>query len=179
MNRDGNQYPLGTLIAEAQRVAGNGDVGVMNNGGIRASMRAGVATYGSLFEIQPFENVLYRVTVRGKALRDYFEKLVARRLNAHISGAVIAYDSTRAPGARLASVRFSDGRELHDDAEYSVVFTDFLATGGDGLGLATTAIRTEVLAMNDLDALVAYLRAQPQPVRPPPDAHFVVVPASR
>ena len=46
----------------------------MNNGGIRANLRAGPATYGTLFEIQPFANILYRVTVTGKTLRDYLPR---------------------------------------------------------------------------------------------------------
>jgi 2',3'-cyclic-nucleotide 2'-phosphodiesterase (5'-nucleotidase family) len=58
LTRQGNQYPLGNLIADAQRWAAKGDVAIMNNGGIRTELRAGEATYGSLFEIQPFGNTL-------------------------------------------------------------------------------------------------------------------------
>ncbi|MDB4891714.1 MAG: cpdB, partial [Gemmatimonadetes bacterium] len=179
LTRDGNQYPLGNLIADAMRAGGKGDVAVMNNGGIRANLRAGTATYGSLFEIQPFANILYRVTVTGKTLRDYLEKLVAKRINVHISGVQISYDSTRAPGARITAVKLTDGRELKDDAQYALILNDFLATGGDGLGVTTGAIRTEVLNTTDLDALIDYLRSQPQPVRVPMDSRLIVVPPSR
>jgi 2',3'-cyclic-nucleotide 2'-phosphodiesterase (5'-nucleotidase family) len=179
LTRDGNQYPLGNLIADAMRAGGKGDVAVMNNGGIRANLRAGTATYGSLFEIQPFANILYRVTVTGKTLRDYLEKLVAKRINVHISGVQITYDSTRAPGARITSVKLVDGRELKDDAQYALILNDFLATGGDGLGVTTGAIKTEVLNTMDLDALIDYLRAQPQPVRAPMDSRLIVVPPAR
>ena len=58
LRRSGRQYALGNLIADAQRAAGKADVAVMNNGGIRADLQAGQATYGSLFEIQPFGNTL-------------------------------------------------------------------------------------------------------------------------
>jgi 2',3'-cyclic-nucleotide 2'-phosphodiesterase (5'-nucleotidase family) len=179
LTRDGNQYPLGNLIADAMRAGGKGDVAVMNNGGIRANLRAGQATYGSLFEIQPFGNVLYRVIVTGKTLHDYLEKLVARRPNVHISGVTITYDSTRAPGSRIVSARFSDGKELRDDARYALILNDFLATGGDGLGVTTGAIRTEIHSTVDLDALIDYLRALPQPVLAPTDTRFVVAPPSR
>ena len=63
------QVPLGNLIADAMRVEGKGDIGMMNNGGIRAALRAGTATYGDLFEVQPFGNILYRVTLDGRSLR--------------------------------------------------------------------------------------------------------------
>jgi 2',3'-cyclic-nucleotide 2'-phosphodiesterase (5'-nucleotidase family) len=177
--REGVQYPLGNLIADAMRTAGQGDVAVMNNGGIRANLREGPATYGTLFEVQPFANMLYRYTLSGAALRDYLEKLVGKRLNVHLSGAVVSYDSTAAPGARIRSVRLANGTELKPDGEYTLVLNDFLATGGDGLGLGTAARRTEVLPIVDLDAFVSYLRSQPQPVRAPADARFVATGAQR
>ena len=173
--RTGNQYPLGNLVADAQRAAGNGDVAVMNNGGIRANLREGPATYGSLFEVQPFGNILYRFTLSGTALRAYMEKLVATRLNAHVSGATITYDSTATAGARIRSVRMADGAELQPEREYTLVLNDFLATGGDGLGLSSAARRTEVLNTPDLDALVTYLQRQPQPVRVPAERRFIAV----
>ena len=120
------------------RAAGKGDVAVMNNGGIRADAAAGAATYGSLFEIQPFGNMLYRVTVRGATLRAYLERVVVagpaerprqrrrRRLRLH------------AP-PRLAPALGDDGRRAALDRRrgtYTLVLNDFLATGGDGLGLA-------------------------------------------
>jgi 2',3'-cyclic-nucleotide 2'-phosphodiesterase (5'-nucleotidase family) len=177
--REGTQYPLGNLIADAMRAEGKGDVAVMNNGGIRANLREGPATFGSLFEVQPFANVLYRYTLAGAALRDYLETLVGKRLNVHASGVVVTYDTTAAPGTRIRSVRMADGSELRPDGEYTLVLNDFLATGGDGLGLGTAARRTEVLAIVDLDAFVAYLRGRPQPVRAPTDARFVGTGAAR
>jgi 2',3'-cyclic-nucleotide 2'-phosphodiesterase (5'-nucleotidase family) len=175
LNREGGQYPLGNLIADAMRAAGKGDFAVMNNGGIRANLRAGPATYGSLFEVQPFANILYRVTVPGTLLRGYLEKLVAKRPNVHVSGATVTYDSTRAAGSRVTHVRMADGSALRDDRHYTIILNDFLATGGDGLGLASGALRTEILPIVDLDAFVSYLRSRPQPVRGPADARLIPV----
>ncbi len=173
--REGNQYPLGNLLTDAMRAAGKADVAITNNGGIRANLRAGAATYGSLFEVFPFGNVLYKVTVNGKGLRDYFERVVARRINAHVSGVILTYDSTKTAGPRLVSARFADGREIRDDGTYTIVMTDFLVTGGDGLSLAAAATRTEPLNIVDLDAVVDYVRALPQPVRAPPEPRIVAV----
>jgi hypothetical protein len=50
---------------------------------------------------------------------------------------------------------------------YAVVMTDFLVSGGDGLGLADAAISTVDLNIVDLDALIGYLRSRPGPVTPP------------
>ena len=170
------EVPLGNLIADAMRVEGKGDLAIMNNGGIRASLRAGTATYGDLFEVQPFGNILYRVTVGGRDLRAYLEHLVARRRPAvHLSGAVIEYDTSRAAGTRLISAQIG-GAPLADDRSYAVILNDFEYTGGSGLGFGSAVRRAENLNLVDLDAFVAYLKSLPQPVQPPTDKRFLIVP---
>jgi len=177
--RSGTEYPLGNLIADAMRVEGKGDVAVMNNGGIRANLRAGPATYGSLFEIQPFANVLYRLTVTGSALREYLEKLVGKRPNVHVSGVTITYDSTAAPGARIITAKLADGSGIRPEGRYTVILNDFLATGGDGLGLESGALKSEILPIVDLDAFIAYLESRPQPVRAPADRRLIATGTTR
>ena len=161
MPRRGDQYALGNLIADAQRAAARADVAVMNNGGIRSDLRAGPASYGALFEIQPFANMLVRVTVRGADLRAYLESFVARGApRVHVSGVVARYDLARPAGARIVSVAVG-GAPLDDSRRYTVAYTDFMATGGDGLGLAKAALKQEPLGIVDLDALIAFMRSQP------------------
>lgn len=172
LRRSGRQYALGNLIADAQRAAGKADVAVMNNGGIRADLQAGQATYGSLFEVQPFGNTLYRLTVRGRDLRAYLERLVGRDINAHVSGVSLVYQPAKPPGSRLSTVTMADGQPLRDDATYTLVLSNFLVGGGDGLGLAGSAMKTEPLGIPDIDALVSYVRAQPQPLRVPFEARL-------
>ncbi|MDH5235018.1 MAG: 5'-nucleotidase C-terminal domain-containing protein [Gemmatimonadota bacterium] len=157
--RDGDQYALGNLIADAHRVAGKGDVAVTNNGGIRTGLRAGPVTWGDLYEVQPFANRLVVMTVRGDALRTYFEGLVGGSgVRYHVSGVRLEFDAAGARGARLRRVTMADGSRLDDRRRYRVVMSDFLAAGGDGVSLAEDATREE-LNLVDLDALVDYLRA--------------------
>ena len=139
MPRRGDQYALGNLIADAQRIETHSDVAVMNNGGIRSDLRAGPLSYGTLFELQPFGNLLVQVTVRGKDLRAYIESFVAHGApRVHVSGIVAHYDLTRPVGSRIVSVTVG-GAPLDDARQYTVAYTDFMATGGDGLGLASAA----------------------------------------
>jgi 2',3'-cyclic-nucleotide 2'-phosphodiesterase (5'-nucleotidase family) len=161
MEGRGSQHALGNFIADAQRMAARADVAVMNNGGIRASLRAGPVTYGSLFEVQPFANTLVRVIVRGTDLREYFERIVSRdSVRAHVSGALVRYDPARPPGARVVSATVG-GVPLDDGRTYTVAYNDFMASGGDNLSLAKVAIATEPVDVVDLDALIAFARAQP------------------
>jgi 2',3'-cyclic-nucleotide 2'-phosphodiesterase (5'-nucleotidase family) len=92
-----------------------------------------------------------------------------------VSGAVIEYDTTRPPGARLVSVQVG-GAPLADDRDYTVVLNDFEYTGGSGLGFGSAVRRAENLNLVDLDAFVSYLRSLPQPVQPPLDRRFIIAP---
>jgi 2',3'-cyclic-nucleotide 2'-phosphodiesterase (5'-nucleotidase family) len=174
LGREGSQYPLGNLIADAQRSAGKGDIAIMNNGGIRAGLRAGTATYGSLFEVQPFGNILYSLKMTGSQLKEYLERLVNRdELRAHVSGVTIGYNPELPRGQRIVSLRFPAGRTLAEGAVYNVIVNDFIATGGDNLG-PPAGTRVTPLNISDLDALVGYLRRLPSPVRAPADARIFI-----
>jgi 2',3'-cyclic-nucleotide 2'-phosphodiesterase (5'-nucleotidase family) len=175
LQRSGEQYPLGHLIADAQRWAGKADVAVTNNGGIRADLPAGTATYGRIFEVQPFANTLHRYTLRGSALRAYLEKLVGGRTppRVHVSGVTLAYDPQRPAGQRIVSARLANGREIADAAQYTLVMNNFMASGGDGLALGADALRSEPLPIIDLDALIDYLEQLSQPIRVPTDRRIV------
>jgi 2',3'-cyclic-nucleotide 2'-phosphodiesterase (5'-nucleotidase family) len=167
---------LGKLIADAQRSVGQGDVAIMNNGGIRAPLRPGMATYGSLFEVHPFDNRLVRLTVTGKELRAELERQIAQpTLNLHLSGVRVAFDTSRAAGSRVTSLTRTDGTPVRDTQRYRVVLSDFLADGGDQVQLANSALRREDLDIPDLDALIRYLKTLPAPVRAPRDERIAFV----
>ncbi|HVE78113.1 MAG TPA: 5'-nucleotidase C-terminal domain-containing protein [Gemmatimonadaceae bacterium] len=162
----GPQTALGNLIADSQRSAGAGDVAVMNTGGIRTDLPAGLATRRTLYEILPFENRLVRFRVTGAALRRYLEQIVTRaQPNAHVSGVRVEYDPRAPRGARVRRATLAGGRALDDAATYTIVINDFMAEGGDGLALAGAAVRADTLPIGMLDALADHLRALPQPVR--------------
>jgi 2',3'-cyclic-nucleotide 2'-phosphodiesterase (5'-nucleotidase family) len=170
MPNSGSKLALGNLIADAMRVVGRGDIGLMNSGGIRQSLPAGIATYGSLFEVQPFGNKLVRVRVTGQNLWDYFAGAVGRGVNFHVSGARLVYHGGQAPGLDSLLVQ---GRPLQRETVYTVVLNDFMANGGDRLGFGTLAQSTTPANIVDLDALIAYLSSLPQPVRPPVDERVI------
>ena len=60
----------------------------------------------------------------------------------------------------MRRVTMADGRPLNDRRNYRVILSDFLASGGDGLGLSDAGAPEE-LGIVDLDALIAHLRAAP------------------
>jgi 2',3'-cyclic-nucleotide 2'-phosphodiesterase (5'-nucleotidase family) len=176
LSRTGSQYPLGNLIADAHRWAGKGDVGITNNGGIRTELRAGDATYGSLFEVQPFGNLLYSLTMTGAQLRGLVEQMLSKdRVNDHVSGLTIRYDPAKPAGSRLVSATMADGTPLSDARTYNVIMNDFLATGGEGYNAAGRASSVRSLDIVDLDALINYLATLPTPIVAPTEVRIAPV----
>ena len=168
--------PLGNLIADAQRAAGGTDVAVMNNGGIRATLPAGPITFGHVYEVQPFGNMLMRLTATGTALKEYLERIVrGAQPNAHVSGVVVRYDPSRPAGDRIVSVTVG-GAPLDPARTYTVTMSDFMATGGDGLALAAPRAPVET-GIADIDAFITYVRALPSgTIRADPTVRLLAVP---
>jgi 5'-nucleotidase len=174
--RQGSQYALGNLIADAQRWAGKGDVAIMNNGGIRTDLRAGEATYGSLFELEPFGNALYALTMTGAQLRGLLEAMLAKKtVDDHVSGLRIRYDPLRPAGSRLVSVTTADGSPLSDTKTYNVIVNDFLATGGEGYNAGGRATASRPLNIVDLDALIDYIKSLPSQITAPTEVRIAPV----
>ena len=164
---------LGNFMADAYRAAGGGDVAVMNRGGVRSSLDSGTVTYGELFEIAPFANMLVRLTMTGAGLRSWLEKAVSQRqILARLSGVIVTYDSTRTAGNRLVSVTLSDGRPIVDTQAYRFVYSDFLHANGDGLQATEGVQRVEELGIVDIDALIEFVR-RGSPVRAPSDLRVI------
>jgi len=142
------ESPLGNLIADLERAAVPGaDFAIYNGGGLRAELPAGPLTYGALYEVLPFDNLLAVMTLRGATLRallasNYgggghgFLSISGLKARCHCEGGQVRLELTGTDGARL------------DDARsYRLVTSDFLANGGDGFqrALADPATKVEIL----------------------------------
>lgn len=168
------EYPLGRLIADAQRAAGGTELALMNNGGIRIELPAGPLTWGTLFELQPFGNRLVRLRLGGAAIRAAAEHLLAGpRPIAHLSGATVRFDPARPAGSRVLGITLDSGEAIRDERTYTITVNDFLAAGGDGFAMLLGAGERIEVGITDLDALVGYLRDQPAPVRAPEAQRFI------
>ena len=165
---------MGNFMADAYRAAGEGDVGVMNRGGVRAGLDTGTVTYGELFEVAPFGNMLVRLTMTGAGLRAWLEKAAGQRAFVTlISGVVVTIDTTRAVGSRVVSVVMSNGQPMVDTQMYRFIYSDFLNANGDGLQATEGVQRVEELGIVDIDALTEYVRRH-SPVRAPRDDRVLV-----
>src|SRR5436190_3526763 len=121
LRRGGDEYGLGRLIADAMRNVAKADVAIVNNGGIRADLAAGTATYGDLYRVMPFQNRMLRLTVKGDVLRQALEHAVAGdRPDGHVSGVELWYDPKQRPGRRIGKATLADGKGIDGGRSYAL-----------------------------------------------------------
>ena len=175
----------GDVIADAQLAAssapdkGGSVVAFMNAGGIRnggltyanqaGTEAPGEVTYGELFTVQPFNNVLTVVSCTGTQIDALLEQQFTggNGILQVSKGFSYTYDVTKPAGSRIdPSTIKINGTTLDPGTSYRVTTNNFLVTGGDGYSVFTQC--TSPLGGDiDLDALVAYFEAN-SPVAPGP-----------
>ena len=137
------------------------DVAVTNGGGLRAVLPAGPLTYGSLYEAMPFDNRFAVVKLEGRHVR----KLITNNLLG--GGAILSWGGLTAQAAckdgRLdVVIRDRAGKVVTDDRALTLVTSDFLASGGDGL-IGRLKLPEGSVTMTDTiirDAMADALRAR-------------------
>jgi 2',3'-cyclic-nucleotide 2'-phosphodiesterase (5'-nucleotidase family) len=166
LERAGEEYALGNLVADAIRAETGAHASIANTGSIRRPLPAGPVTWGMFYELQPFQNQLVRMDVTGAVLRAALEHALERGSpDAHLAGMTVRWDPAAPAGSRVREVRLTDGRVVEDDDLVTLGLTEFVATGGDGYAMLARVpfTRTELI---DLDAVIRYFESLPQPVRP-------------
>ncbi len=158
------ESPLGNLVAELLlRAVPGADAAINNAGSLRASLPAGPLTYGSVFEMFPFDNTLATVQLPASALAAIVGK------NLQSGHGILALAGVRAEahceGTRLSvQLLGRDGRALAPSTPLRVVLSDYLASRGEGLlqGLVDDPAAVTILRDRPMrDALIAGLQALP------------------
>jgi len=131
----GLDSPLGNLFTDAFLAAVPGAGLVVNNtdGGLRADMPAGPVTYGTVFEVMPFDNRVVAFHLSGAEIRKMVTTWMGARVpvTPGIAGLRIRV-SCQGPALHVALIR-PDGQPVEDRERVLVVTTDFLATNGDNI----------------------------------------------
>ncbi len=161
---------ISNLMTEAMLDAfeADADIAIHNVfGGIRKGLPAGPLTYGAVFEMFPFDNIVSIHEISGRDLRQVIAGIVrAHRLPGFAGMRVfVRCDDTR----MSVRMQLDDGRVIGDDDRIRVVANDFLALGGDDI--LTPAIPEGGFELRyDMpltrDALVDWFRAGPDTLAP-------------
>lgn len=124
---------LGNFTADAIRHAGdlvNGtpvDLGLANMGGLRNVFTPGNITVGNVYDMFPFENYLFLLTLTGEQLTTLFQQIAATGGQC-ISGAQLVIT----PDGQLVSATIG-GKAVDPQASYRIATINYLAEGNDRL----------------------------------------------
>ena len=126
---------IGNILADALRWKSDADFAIMNSGGIRTGLPEGNITRGDILELAPFGNVLRKVEIDGKTVREMLEHSVfgypatfGGFLN--VSGLTFSFDPSQPEGHRVQDI-FIGGEILDENKIYTMGGIDFLLIGGD------------------------------------------------
>jgi 2',3'-cyclic-nucleotide 2'-phosphodiesterase (5'-nucleotidase family) len=128
---EGDSSPLGNLVTDAMRAAvPNADAALNNSrGGLRADLRRGPLTYGSLYEVIPFDNTIATLPLTGRDLRRVaITQLTRNQRLVGISGFTV--DAACRGRTLDVTLTRTSGRVIEDNDRLTVVTSDYLAQGG-------------------------------------------------
>ena len=151
--------PLGDAVAEAMRRSVQADVGIQNQGGVRADLPAGLIDYGDAYRVLPFGNQVTSMQLTGAQLYALVAHIAKRHHGKppHIAGISIL------EGEDKLTLLHPTGTPVEVSRVYKVATNDFLATGGEGLGrllenIPQTSITIEPILL--LDAFIDFLKQE-------------------
>ena len=122
---------VGNLVVDLMRaVRPQAQAAIYNSGGLRATLPAGPLTYGHVYALLPFDNVLATTTTTAGALGRVLARTLTAGFMPSLSG--VTAEARCESGRLRVIIRGPDGRELENDRRLQVLATDFLASGGDG-----------------------------------------------
>ncbi len=128
----GTESAEGDLFTDLMLVAQpTADVALANGGGLRADLPAGELTYGQLFRAIPFDNRFAFVKVDGKQLRRLIRANLAKGGGIQSWGGLTAVARCKPSGLDVEVM--VHGKPLVDSQPITIVTSDFLASGGDGV----------------------------------------------
>jgi 5'-nucleotidase len=157
---------IADLVADATLAAAPGaDVALGNGGSLRSDLPLGPLTYGTLYELYPFDNRVVTLTLTGEQLARIVAFNLTRRVPPSellpIAGFKVDARCERNL-LRVALMRTS-GMPLRADEKLQVATSDFVAGGGDGI-VAPAGLLGQIRVVEGVpllrESVVAWLRSR-------------------
>jgi len=152
-----NQTNLGRLIATAHMERAKADFGIMNSGGVRASIDAGDITYKDVLTVQPFGNIITYVDMTGAEVMDYLNVVGTKMKD---SGAFAQFSgiSMTVANGQVSNVVIA-GNAIDLEKAYRFTIPSFNAAGGDGYPKITEHASFVNTGYVDAEVLKEYIEA--------------------
>ncbi|EGT3628708.1 MAG: bifunctional UDP-sugar hydrolase/5'-nucleotidase UshA [Gammaproteobacteria bacterium] len=149
------QTNLGRMLAMAQSDKVKADFGVMNSGGVRASIQPGNITYRDVLTVQPFGNMVTLNEMTGTEVAAYLGAVGSLQIGsggyAQITGVKMTIDCV----AKTANISVINGENFSPTGTYKFTVPSFNAAGGDGYPKLESPIQTGFV---DADLLYSFLK---------------------
>ena len=133
-------FPLGkdmesalfNLFTEALLESIDTDIVLHNvRGGLRKGLPAGELTFGAVYEMFPFDNIVTLLEVSGRDLRTVMQHQARQWRRVGFAGMRV-FAECNGPELHVRMYR-EDGKEIRDNERLTLAVNDYLALGGDGI----------------------------------------------
>ncbi|ARU60194.1 hypothetical protein CBW65_03325 [Tumebacillus avium] len=163
---------LGNLIADSMSFAMDSDFALMNGGGIRDNLQAGPITWGELYNILPFNNVLMKLEVTGADMFKILDAQLSKQYGPDFSvgGFSYTYDSET---VKTVDIFLPDGSKIDPAKTYTLAVNNFMATSTSAKYKPMGQLgKNPVTGPEDLEALVAFVKNSTAPFAYEADARI-------
>lgn len=155
---------LGNLIADGMKAKMKSDFALMNGGGIRDGIKKGTITWGDLYNVQPFGNVLTKLEIKGKDLREIINAQISPVYGPDYSISGFSYTWNPETG-QAVDIKMADGTDIQPEKGYTVTVNQFMATAaGAKYGPIGKLGKNPVTGPEDLEATVDYVKSFSAPI---------------
>jgi len=146
---------LGVMVARAMMDKTRADLAIVNAGGVRDAIAAGVITYKDVLKVQPFGNTVCTVDLTGQELTDYLNAAAKMTPGSgafpQFAGVELEIAAGQASKVRVA------GQALQLGKTYRLAINNFQASGGDGYPKMTGHPSFVNTGFVDADVLRAFI----------------------
>lgn len=131
------ETPIGNLVADALREYMHADIGLVNGGGVRNNLSAGIVTYGDVVSVQPFDNHMCKIEATGADIMNMLQKCTAAYPEQsgqfpQVSGMkfTIHAGSHTLSDVQIYDKQAKEYKPLNPQQTYTISLTDYYSTGG-------------------------------------------------
>ncbi len=126
--------------------------------------KKGPITWGDLYNVQPFGNVLTKLEIKGKDLREIINAQISPVYGPDYSISGFSYTWNPETG-QAVDVKMADGTDIQPEKGYTVTVNQFMATAaGAKYGPIGKLGKNPVTGPEDLEATVDYVKSFSAPI---------------
>lgn len=139
------------MLSVAKKIDPSVQIAIATKGGIRAELKQGPITVGSIFEMMPFENSITILELKGSDI------LVLANYIAKTGGQPISGFTLKIKDENPLDILI-EGKPIHPDSTYKLVTYDYLANGGDYIVGISNPIKRTNTSILVRTALIEYVQ---------------------